>query len=54
MDIETKLALVESSQRIVGIRDRMFVHFYEQSLFGWQLWVALLRNSAELNPEPTI
>ncbi|KUO23337.1 hypothetical protein AVO51_17725 [Vibrio cholerae] len=45
MNIETKLALVESSQRIVGIKEGMFVRFYEQSLFGWQQWVALLRNS---------
>ena len=36
MNIETKLALVESSQRIVGIKEGMFVRFYEQSLFGWQ------------------
>ena len=36
MNIETKLALVESSQRIVGIKEGMFVRFDEQSLFGWQ------------------
>ena len=29
MNIETKLALVESSQRIVGIKEGMFVRFYE-------------------------
>ncbi len=40
MNIETKLALVESSQRIVGIKEGMFVRFYEQSLFGWQQWVS--------------
>ncbi|EPX2050815.1 hypothetical protein NB559_05305 [Vibrio parahaemolyticus] len=40
MNIETKLALVESSQRIVGIKEEMFVRFYEQSLFGWQQWVS--------------
>jgi len=32
--------LVESSQRIVGIKEGMFVRFYEQSLFGWQQWVS--------------
>ncbi|WP_234352396.1 hypothetical protein [Vibrio harveyi] len=40
MNIENKLALVESSQRIVGIKEGMFVRFYEQSLFGWQQWVS--------------
>lgn len=40
MNIETKLALVESSQRIVGIKEGMFVRFYEQSLFGWQQWAS--------------
>ncbi|WP_417884290.1 hypothetical protein [Vibrio rumoiensis] len=40
MNIETKLALVESRQRIVGIKKGMFVRFYEQSLFGWQQWVS--------------
>ncbi|MEZ8862573.1 hypothetical protein [Vibrio sp. 10N.247.311.51] len=40
MNIETKLALIESSQRIVGIKEGMFVRFYEQSLFGWQQWVS--------------
>lgn len=40
MNIETKLALVESSQRIVGIKEGVFVRFYEQSLFGWQQWVS--------------
>jgi len=25
---------------IVGIKERMFVRFYEQSLFGWQQWVS--------------
>ncbi|WP_230857726.1 hypothetical protein, partial [Vibrio fluvialis] len=40
VNIETKLALVESSQRIVGIKEGMFVRFYEQSLFGWQQWVS--------------
>ncbi|MCS6137007.1 hypothetical protein G3496_19040 [Shewanella baltica] len=32
--------MVESSQRIVGIKEGMFVRFYEQSLFGWQQWVS--------------
>ncbi|EGQ9132298.1 hypothetical protein IB299_20080 [Vibrio parahaemolyticus] len=32
--------MVESSQRIVGIKEEMFVRFYEQSLFGWQQWVS--------------
>lgn len=40
MNIENKLSLVESSQRIVGIKEGMFVRFYEQSLFGWQQWVS--------------
>ena len=40
MNIEAKLALVESSQRIVGIKEGIFVRFYEQSLFGWQQWVS--------------
>ncbi|MCF4174885.1 hypothetical protein [Vibrio sp. McD22-P3] len=40
MNIETKLALVENSQRIVGIKEGMFVRFYEQSLFGWHQWVS--------------
>jgi len=40
VNIETKLALVESSQRIVGIKEGMFVRFYEQSLFGWQQWAS--------------
>ncbi|MDE1315324.1 hypothetical protein MEG05_14695 [Vibrio aestuarianus] len=40
MNIETKLALVESNQHIVGIKEGMFVRFYEQSLFGWQQWVS--------------
>ena len=40
MNIENKLSLVESSQRIVGIKEGMFVRFYEQSLFGWQQWAS--------------
>lgn len=40
MNIEAKLALVENSQRIVGIKEGMFVRFYEQSLFGWLQWVS--------------
>jgi hypothetical protein len=44
VNIETKLALVESSQRIVGIKEEMFLRFYEQSFFGWQGIVASLNS----------
>ena len=40
MNIEDKLELVKNSQVIVGIKEGMFVRFYEQSLFGWQQWVS--------------
>ena len=40
MNIEDKLELVKDSQVIVGIKEGMFVRFYEQSLFGWQQWVS--------------
>ena len=47
-NIEEKLALVQNSLHIVGIKEGMFVRFYEQSLFGWQQW-------AEDNPSlPTL
>lgn len=35
MNIEEKLELVKNSSVIVGIKEGMFVRFYEQSLFGW-------------------
>lgn len=34
MNIEEKLELVKNSNVIVGIKEGMFVCFYEQSLFG--------------------
>ena len=40
MNIEDKLELVKDSQVIVGIKEGMFVRFYEQSLFGWQQWAS--------------
>ncbi len=40
MNIEEKLELVKNSKVIVGIKEGMFVRFYEQSLFGWQQWVS--------------
>ena len=40
MNIEEKLKLVKDSKVIVGIKEGMFVRFYEQSLFGWQQWVS--------------
>ncbi|TVO39913.1 hypothetical protein [Vibrio algivorus] len=39
MNIEEKLELVKNSKVIVGIKEGVFVRFYEQSLFGWQQWV---------------
>ena len=36
VNIESKLALVENCQCIVGIKEGMFVRFYEQSLFVWR------------------
>ncbi|MGR5048752.1 hypothetical protein ACPV3P_08435 [Photobacterium damselae] len=42
MKIEDKLSLVEASQSVIGIKDGMFVRFYEQSLYGWQQWVLTL------------
>lgn len=40
MNIEEKLELVKNSKVIVGIKEGMFVRFYEQSLFGWQQWAS--------------
>ena len=40
MNIEDKLELVKDSQVIVGIKEGMFVRFYEQSLLEWQPWVS--------------
>ncbi|ABU72633.1 hypothetical protein [Vibrio campbellii] len=45
MNIEDKLELVKDSQVIVGIKEGMFVRFYEQSLFGWQQWVCGFQHS---------
>ena len=40
MNIQIKLALVESRQCVVGIKEGIFVSFYDQLLFGWQQWVS--------------
>lgn len=47
MKIEDKLSLVEASQGVIGIKEGMFVRFYEQSLYGWQQWV-LTRGDGQL------
>ena len=40
VNIKIKLALFESRQCVVGIKEGIFVSFYEQLLFGWQQWAS--------------
>ncbi len=49
VNIEEKLELVKNSKVIVGIKEGMFVRFYEQSLFGWQQWVSTQPNPVLTN-----
>ncbi|QPL52910.1 hypothetical protein [Vibrio navarrensis] len=39
MNIQQKRELARTQDAIIGVKEGMFVRFYNESLYGWNQWV---------------